>query len=140
MVSVTLYKKEEFSEYLFSEFKAGKTADDIISDSYKEIGDYFKTEDKDVWMVIEYRGVPEKILEHLNVFTVKYVHKYFLQIIIPHEAGMELPEKVIESIKSFNMGENTEDFILNMKYDRTLKSDQVAFRMICPKYTYADML
>ena len=140
MVSVTLYKKDEFAEYLFGEFKAGKTPDDIISDSYKEIGDYFRTEDKDVWMVIEYRGVPEKILDHLNVFTVKYVHKYFLQIIKPREAGMELPEKVMETIKKFNMGANTEDFILNMKYDGTLKADEVAFRLICPKYTYADML
>ncbi len=140
MVSVTLYNKTEFSEYLFSSFKPGKNADDIIADSYKEIGDYFKTEDKDVWMVIEYRGAPEKILDHLNVFTVKYVHKYFLQIIIPHEAGMELPERVMESIKKFNMGVNLDDFILNMKYDGTLRSDEVGFVLICPKYTYADML
>ena len=140
MVSVTLYKKDEFSEYLFSQFKAGKNADDIISDSYKEIGEYFKTEDKDVWMVIEYRGVPEKILDHLNVFTVKYVHKYFLQIIIPRDAGMELPEKVMVEIKKFNMGVTTDDFILNLKYDSTLESNEVAFRLICPKYTYADML
>lgn len=140
MISVTLYKKDEFTEFLFSKFKSGKSPDDIISDSYKEIGEYFKTEDKDVWMVIEYRGIPEKILDHLNVFTVKYVHKYFLQVIIPHEAGMELPEKVMESIKKFNMGVNTDDFILNMKYDGTLKSNEVAFCLICPKYTYADML
>ncbi len=140
MVSVTLYKKDEFAKFLFDEFKAGKTEEDIISDSYKEIGDYFKTEDKDVWMVIEYRGLPEKILDHLNVFTVKYVHKYFLQIIIPHDAGMELPEKVMENIKKFNMGTANDDFILNMKYDGSLKSNEVAFRLICPKYTYADML
>ena len=140
MVSVTLYNKAEFTDYLISNFKAGKSADDIISDSYKEISEYFKTENKDVWMVIEYRGLPEKILDHLNVFTVKYVHKYFLQIIIPREAGMDLPEKVMENIRKFNMGVNSDDFILNMKYDGSLKAEEVAFRLICPKYTYADML
>jgi len=140
MISVTLLNKDEFVEYLFNQFKPGKSPDDIISDSYKEIGEYFSTENKDTWMVIEYRGVPEKILDHLNVFTVKYVHKYYLQINIPHEAGMELPETVMKTLRKFNMGVSTDDFILNMKYDGTLLSNQVGFRLICPKYTYADML
>ena len=140
MISVTLYKKDEFADFLRSNFKPGKSADDIIADSDREICEYFSTEDKDTWIVIDYRGVPEKILDHLNMFTVKYVRKYFLQIIIPRSAGMELPQKVMESINGFNMGTSSEDFILNMKYDAGLRDNEVAFRLICPKYTYADML
>ena len=139
MISVTLYTKEELTDFLKKEYKPGKSADDIIADSEREIREYFKDENKDSWMVIEYRGVPEKIPEHLSVFTVKYVPKYYLQIIIPQDAGMELPQKVMELVAGFNMGQS-EVYILNMKYDRTLRENEVGFRLICPRYTYVDML
>ncbi len=139
MISVTLYNKSELGAYLRREYKPGKSSHDIIADSEREISEYFSSEDKDAWMVIEYRGALEKIKEHLSLFTVKYINKYFLHVIIPPTATIELPEKVMAEVNKFNMS-FTDDFIINMKYDDTYSSEEVGFRLICPRYTYADML
>ncbi len=138
MISLTVYNKSEISEFLRREYKPGKSEHDIIADSEREISEYFSTENKDLWLVIDYRGALSKIKEHLELFSVKYVNKYFLQIIIPTSATIELPEKVMDEIRKFNMG-YTDDFIINMKYDSSYSDDEVGFRLICPKYTYADM-
>lgn len=139
MLSVKLYTKDELDMFMKREYGGGKNSYDIIVDNYLDIQSFFSSEQKDLWIVMEYRGLPEKIADHLALFTVKYLRKYYLQVIIPQDAGMELPAAVLNTITEFNMG-SVDDGLINMKYDATLTDGNIGFRIICPRYTYADML
>lgn len=138
MLKVKILSKSEIINFIGENFSPDRTKNAVIQTSAHEIINFFSDVDKDEWVVIDYFGSDKDLKAHLSLLSVNIMLKSVIEATLPETYPLEGALELLGTIKDRNLCKDT-DSIICINTNSILQSDEIACRLIVPKYTYNDM-
>ena len=138
MLRINTFNKNGIKSFIKATYQGNHERKEIVQTTVWEIENFFSTENKEEWLVIEYLGDEKGIKNELSLLSINVKLKYFVEITLPEDYALEDALKIPEIIKDRNMYDDGVS-TLNINIDVRLQPREIAIRLITPRHTYADM-
>ena len=138
MISLELYDVEHFEQYVKNNYKPQKDMNDIIEVSDREVRDFFVSECKPEYIIIEYSGGIDDIERDFSLINNKIYKKFLIHISLPVSAQITDVNNVLNKLAKINMC-TTAEYIVHIEVDNRLVDERFKFKLISPCYTYLDI-
>ena len=138
MIRINTFNKSGIKSFIKANYPLNEERKKIVQVSVWELEEFFSTENKEEWLVVEYLGNDKEIKNNLSLLSINVMLKYFIEVTLPKDYTLEDALKIPMIIKERNIYDGAEN-IFCMSEDVRLQQGEIGIRLIMPRYTYADM-
>lgn len=136
MIQVEVKSRVEAEVFIMENYE--EASERIIQVEARELIDYFREENKDEWFIITYRGKLRDVAMYMSFLTYRVFKRFFVEITVSEDGNLTQMQELLGAITESNTYEDAPG-IIALKTDSSLKSGEVGFVLISPRYTYSDM-
>lgn len=138
MIRINTFSKDGIKKFINTNYPLNKEKSVIVQAYGWEIEEFFSSENKDEWLVVELLGDESGIRNSLSLLSINVMLKYFVEVTVPENYTLEDALRIPKIVKERNMCNDAES-ILRINIDAKMRPGTIALRLIIPRYTYIDM-